>query len=71
MDDQKLIQMSYEVDNVLSATCNKYGISVLSFSAVMLARLLRLNEEVGSSEDFRKLMQQASSTEAPDSITLQ
>lgn len=71
MDDSTLIKMSYEVDNILAATCNKYEISGLSFSAVMLARLLKLNEELGSGDDFRKLMLQASSTEAPDSITLQ
>lgn len=71
MDDKDLIKLSMEVDNILVATCNKYNISALSLSAAVLARLLLLNIELGSEDDFRKLMIQAANQTEPDSITLQ
>ena len=71
MEDSQLIKMAYELDDILLATCNKYQTSPLSVSAVILARLLKLNEEVGTDADFRKLLIDVSGTTVPDSIILQ
>lgn len=71
MEDKQLIKMAYEFDDLVMATCNKYQTSPLSASAVLLARLLKLNEEVGTQEEFLKLLSEVSTTKVVDSITIQ
>jgi hypothetical protein len=71
IEDKELVKMSYEMDNILVATGNKYGIGALSLAAIVLARLMKLNEETGNLEDFKKLLIDASKTESPDSFTIQ
>ena len=71
IEDKDLIKISYEMDNILIATGNKYGVTALSLSAIILARLMKLNEETDSLDDFRKLLSDASATKAPDSFTIQ
>lgn len=71
IEDKDLMKIAHEMDNVLIATCNKYDISPLSLSAVVLARLLVMTTEFGSDADLRKLLKQAAEAGDPDSITLQ
>ena len=71
IEDKDLIRLSNEMDNILIATGNKYGISALSLSAVILARLMRLNQETDSIEDFKQLMSDASQKDYSDSFTIQ
>jgi len=70
MTEDQLITIAYEIDNVLVATCNKYQMDGLSVSAVILARLLKLNQEFGSEDDFIKLLMSASTGKEIDSIPL-
>jgi hypothetical protein len=56
MTDDQLIQISRNVDDYISSLLMKYDMSALSLTAVLLARAMVLNKEVGSSEDFAKLL---------------
>jgi len=53
MEDDKLSKIAFEIDDVISNLITKYDIDPLSFSAIILARLVRANDFVGSGEDFR------------------
>jgi hypothetical protein len=53
MIDDKLSKIAYEIDDVISNFITKYDIDPLSFSAIILARLVRANDFVGSGDDFR------------------
>jgi len=53
MTDDKLSKIAFEIDDVISNLITKYDIDPLSFSAIILARLVRANDFIGSGEDFR------------------
>jgi hypothetical protein len=53
MTNDKLSKIAYEIDDVISNLITKYDIDPLSFSAIILARLVRANDFVGSGDDFR------------------
>ena len=53
MEDDKLSKIAYEIDDVISNLITKYNIDPLSFSAILLARLVRANDFIGTGEDFR------------------
>jgi|TARA_R110000868_G_scaffold221311_2_gene472850 hypothetical protein len=53
MEDDKLSKIAYEIDDVISEFISKYNIDPLSFSAIILARLVRANDFIGTGEDFR------------------
>ena len=53
MTDDKLSKIAFEIDDVISNLITKYDIDPLSFSAIILARLVRANDFVGSGDDFR------------------
>lgn len=59
MEDHQLIQMSREIDDILSAISVKYAVPPLSLSAIVLARLIRLAEQVEADDDFKKIMANA------------
>jgi hypothetical protein len=56
MNDAQLIEISRNVDDYISSLLVKYDMTALSLTAVLLARAMVLNKEVGSSEDFAKLL---------------
>ena len=56
MTDDQLIEISRNVDEYISSLLMKYDMTALSLTAVLLARAMVLNKEVGSSEDFAKLL---------------
>jgi len=53
MTDDKLSKIAFEIDDVISNLITKYDIDPLSFSAIILARLVRANDFVGSGDEFR------------------
>ena len=53
MTNDKLSKIAFEIDDVISEFITKYDIDPLSFSAIILARLVRANDFVGSGDDFR------------------
>ena len=71
LSDKELTEVSYEVDNILSALIEKYEIPPLSFSAIVLARLMRLVQEVDSDSDFKKIMSSAIGMETKENRVLQ
>lgn len=56
-DDDNLQIVSDEMDLCLTGACVKHKMPPIMLSAVLLARMVHLNNSVGSSEDFAKLMQ--------------
>lgn len=60
MDDAKLEQLSYQIDNILIRLADKNESTALMLSSVMLARLMLLCDAVGAGSDFRKLCQEVS-----------
>jgi hypothetical protein len=48
-----------ELDEYLYKTAEKYQVGGLSLSAIVLARLIRLNDEIESRKDFDKIMASA------------
>lgn len=56
MNEEKLIEISRNVDSYLTQLAVKYEITPLSLAAVIIARAMILNKEAGSTEDFLKLL---------------
>jgi hypothetical protein len=56
MTDEQLLKLSGQVDTFLMQTAIEHETPALALSAVILARLLLLNGEANSTEDFKKLM---------------
>lgn len=56
MKDDYLEELSYEIDDDLVKLMNKYKVSPLSLSSILLARLMRLNMETASLNDFKSIM---------------
>ena len=53
MIDDKLNKIAYEIDDVISNLIIKYNIDPLSLSAILLARIVKANDFIGSGDDFR------------------
>lgn len=56
LNEEQLVEMSYKVDEFYTDLATTYDIPLQSLNAIMLARLMRLNMEVGATENFKKLM---------------
>ena len=56
MTDDKLLEMIREVDNTFAVLIEKYQLPPLSFSSIILARILLINESCGTGQDFRQLL---------------
>ena len=56
LTDEKLLEVSVKVDKFLLDLVQEYEMPALSLSAVMLARLMLINNEMQSTNDFKKLM---------------
>ena len=54
--DEQLIAVSNKVDEFLSTLAVEYQIPALELSAVILARLILLNNEFQNQKDFRNLL---------------
>jgi hypothetical protein len=62
LTDEKLLEVSVKVDKFLLDIVQEYEMPALALSAVMLARLMLINNEVQSTDDFKKLMGVVSET---------
>lgn len=56
MENDKLSNIAFEVDDIIAALSIKYEIDPLSLTSIMLARLILANDFIGSGSDFRKIM---------------
>ena len=56
MNDEQLLKLSGQVDTFLMQTGIEYETPALALSAVILARLLLLNGEANSAQDFKSLL---------------
>lgn len=56
MENDKLSNIAFEVDDIIAALSIKYEIDPLSLTSIMLARLILTNDFIGSGNDFRKIM---------------
>jgi hypothetical protein len=56
MTEDKLHEMIREVDDTFAVLIEKYQLLPLSFSSILLARILLINESCGSGQDFRQLL---------------
>ena len=70
--EQKLVDISRDVDNFYTEKALEYGVDLNKLNAIILARLMRLNMEVGNETGFKKLMSSIVSGElTPESKFLQ
>jgi hypothetical protein len=56
LTDEKLLEVSTKVDKFLLDIVQEYEMPALALSAVILARLMLINNEMQSTDDFKKLM---------------
>jgi len=56
LTDEKLLEVSTKVDNFLLEIAKENEMPALALSAVILARLMLINNEFQSTDDFKKLM---------------
>ena len=61
--DEERVKMSYEIDEFLMDQVINYNISPTVLSGVIMARLVRMNEEAQSEESFYKLVDSVSAKE--------
>lgn len=64
MKDDHIEELSYEIDDELVKYMQKYKVSPLSLSAIMLARCMRLCMETGQLDDFKNIMLSARKEES-------
>lgn len=63
MTDEQLLKLSGQIDTFLFQTAEQHQTPALALSAVILARLLLINNQANSGNDFKALM--AAVSEAP------
>jgi len=56
LTDEKLLEVSVKVDKFLLEIATENDMPALALSAVILARLMLINNEMQSTDDFKKLM---------------
>ena len=56
LTDEELLTISKKVDTFLSTLAVEYQVPVLELSAVILARLILLNNQFQNQKDFRNLL---------------
>ena len=56
MTDDNLLKMINELDATFGNMVGKYQLPPLSFSSIILARILLINESCGTGQDFRQLL---------------
>ena len=55
-----LMTITSDVDNGIADMCNKHNISPMTYSTIVLARLMRMNMELGTGKEFVKLVRDCS-----------
>ena len=54
---KQIESVAHELDEYFMTLTNKYELSVSALNGILMARLLRLNVEVGNEENLYKLLQ--------------
>jgi hypothetical protein len=58
-DEERMLEIekvSFELDDYFVALANKYELTVSALNGVMMARLLRLNVDMGNEDNLYKLL---------------
>jgi hypothetical protein len=71
MSADKLNKFVLEIDNLLSKMLVDYEYDPLHLSSIILARLVRMNQEFESQDDFNKIMNSAILKRPDNERTLQ
>ena len=71
MTDDNLIEVSQQIDTHFTLLMDQYGISPLSLAAIVLARILVINKELGSMDEFLSLLNSVSANPPPTEIETQ
>ena len=61
MNEEKLIQVSNDIDNALLDIAEKHDIDFLVFASLVFARITRLGVDLGQQDILVKLMKKTSS----------
>lgn len=69
ISDNTIKLLSAEIDDILAVLSNKYQLSPLSISAVVNARLIHANREVGSEDDYFQLLRSIAGKEYESTYT--
>lgn len=56
MTDDILVEVITDLDNNFSEMIEKYKLNPLAFTSIILARILLINENCGTGDDFRQLI---------------
>jgi len=56
IDNESLIELSYDIDDRLMEYCLKYEIPPLQLTSIILARLTHLNESANMKQKFGELI---------------
>jgi hypothetical protein len=62
LSDDQLIKLSSDVDTFLFNLAKDHEMPALALSAVILARLLIINDEMKTTDDFKKLLELVATT---------
>lgn len=62
LSDDQLIKLSSDVDTFLFNLAKDNEMPALALSAVILARLLIINDEMKTTDDFKKLLEVVATT---------
>jgi hypothetical protein len=62
LSDEQLVKLSSDVDTFLFNLAKDHEMPALALSAVILARLLIINDEMKTTDDFKKLLEVVATT---------
>ncbi len=59
VDNTNVQALAGDIDMMIGQLMNQYGLEPLQISAVILARIMRMNMELGEADTFNQLMSNA------------
>ena len=71
MNNDNVKALAGDIDLMIGQLRTQYQLDPLQLSAVILARIMRLNFEMGEADTFNKLMENAIEDGIPDNGTIQ
>ena len=63
MDDNKLIEIAHSIDTYLNAVILENELSVNALNGIIMARLTRLNQVTGNTDNYNRLLTEIASGE--------
>jgi len=64
VDNTNVQALAADIDVMIGQLMNQYGLEPLQISAVILARIMRMNMELGEADTFNQLMSTAINDDA-------